>query len=430
MEWISDKAFFIDSQKNGAVIQLTNGRANPGRDQVFGTSLTLTQANGLDHIPWGSQDNQPNQMAKLLEKNSQIRPLLEASRDMIYGSGIDFFTKIRSEGKITLEPYTDDKLEDWAYQTELANYAIAAINERVTNANHFTRFEFTVDGIPLLSISDSFTTRIGKPVGGKVRHYLQNPWFGEGWGQQLEKSEKIPAFDRVDPTRNVVSMFHSREHISGNPFYAFPSWWCARDWIETSNLIPLFHKSGLKNGYNIKYIIRMPDDYFDKENGKDLPPDKRKEKWSKFGANLKEWLSGVENVNKTLLVRYLRGENGKATDNIDVVPLKNENSDDAYSKVWEMANISGTNAAGILPVLGGVTPGSKSGDSGSQIRIVADYQQNYRTPVQRQILLEPIKMALRIMGYKDVVPMFKGVTLTTLDKNPTGKEANVNLGAA
>jgi hypothetical protein len=196
-----------------------------------------------------------------------------------------------------------------------------------------------------------------------------------------------------------------------------------------ANLIPLFHKSGLQNGYNIKYLIKMPMDYFDKEGGKDLTPKEVKAKWATFGENMRKWLSGVDNVNKGMLVRYLRGEDGKALDSIDVIPLKNEMSDDAYSKVWEMANVSITNAVGILPVLGGVTPGSKSGDSGSQVRTVADYQQHFRTPVQRQILLEPIQMALRIMGYKDVLPAFKEVQLTTLDKNPTGKQAVVNHGA-
>ncbi|MBN8820771.1 MULTISPECIES: hypothetical protein [unclassified Spirosoma] len=420
MEQIADNAFIIPSDKNGAVLQLVDGR-----DQVFGSGLLLSQQAGLDHIPWGAQDNQPNRMAKLLEQNNQVRPLLEATRDMIYGSGIGFFTKV-IEGKTThLEPYEDNKLTDWVYQTELARYAIAAINERVTNANHFTRFEFTPDGLPLLSISDGFTTRIGKPVSNKVPCYLQNPTFGESWGQR-ERSETIAAFDRVNPTKNVVSIYHSREHISGNPFYAFPSWWCSRDWIEVANLIPLFHKSGLQNGYNIKYVIKMPKDYFDKEGGKDLEPKAIQKKWAQFGENLKNWLSGVDNVNKSLLVRYLRGDDGKSMDSIDVVPLKNEMSDDAYNKVWEMANISITNAVGILPVLGGVTPGSKSGDSGSQVRTVADYQQHFRTPVQRQILLEPIQMALRIMGYKTIVPAFKEVQLTTLDTNPTGKQAVIN----
>ncbi|MVM37238.1 hypothetical protein GO730_05685 [Spirosoma sp. HMF3257] len=60
---------------------------------------------------------------------------------------------------------------------------------------------------------------------------------------------------------------------------------------------------------------------------------------------------------------------------------------------------------------------------------MADYQQHFRTPVQRQILLEPIQMALRAMNYSNIIPVFKEVQLTTLDKNPTGKQAVVNHAA-
>ena len=112
-------------------------------------------------------------------------------------------------------------------------------------------------------------------------------------------------------------------------------------------------------------------------------------------------------------------------DSIDVVPLKNEMSDDAYGKVWEMANVSIANAAEMLPTLAGVNPG-KGNDSGSQIRVMADYQQHFRTPVHHLILLEPLQYALRTMGYTDVVPGFSGVQITTLDTNPTGAQAVVN----
>ncbi|GAB3790224.1 hypothetical protein GCM10028818_60040 [Spirosoma horti] len=426
MQWINNEAFVIESKNFGAVVQLTGTR-----DQSFGAA-SAQGGNNFDHVPWGVNDNKPNEMNRIKEQNNQVEPLLEAMRDMIYGSGLGFFKRIIKDGKQTLEPYTDAKLEDWAFETELQNYIIGTINERVTNANPFTRFEFTPGGMPLLSVSDSFSTRIGKPAGkGKpISDFFLNPNFGDRQYFNPKESEKIPAFDKRNPKANIVSILHCREIISGNPFYDYPSWWLAKEWIELANLIPLFHKSGIKNGYNLKYLIKMPRDYFDKEGDKELDSKKVAEKWSQFGDSLKSWLSGVDNVNKSLLVRYLRGEDGKALDSVDVVPLKNEQSDDAYSKVSEMSNVAITNAVGLLPVLGGVTPGSKSGDSGAQIRVVADYQQHYRTPIHRHIILEPTIYALRLLGYTDVFPAFKGVQLTTLDANPNGKQAVVNQNQA
>ncbi len=170
MEWISETALVIPASKNGAVLQLTDGR-----DQIFGSPYMNSQQAGMRHVPWGQFDDQPNRMARLVEQNNQVRPLLEATRDMIYGTGIGFFSRIVEGKKVHLEPFEDSQLTDWSYETELQNYAIAAINERVTNANHFTRFEFTLEGLPLLSISDGFTTRIGRPVGGRVPCWQAKP---------------------------------------------------------------------------------------------------------------------------------------------------------------------------------------------------------------------------------------------------------------
>lgn len=419
---ISSGVFLLDS----AVLQLTGHR-----DSSFGVgNVFMGENDSLEHVRWGQQDNQPNLMNKLVEKNNQVRGQLESLRDMIHGSGLMFFKRIIENGTVSLEPYFDSKLDDWAWATNLSRYAITSVNQFVHLANHFTRLEYDPQNNWFtLSSSDAFITRIGKPTGTKgITEYHINPYFGEVLNFKSGETDKLKAFQPQNleaNKRNVATIYHSKVDIPGNPFYAFPSWWCAQEWIELANLIPLFHKSGLMNGYNIKYLIRMPNDYFDKEGERTVDDKIKKEKWSKFSDNLSSWLSGTKNVNKTMLVKYLRGSDGKAMDNVDVVPLKNEMSDDAYVKVWEMANLSIANAMGILPTLAGVNPG-KGNDSGSQIRVMADYQQHFRTPIPRMIISEPVRHALRAMGYTDVIPAFKEVQITTLDTNPTGAQAVIN----
>lgn len=429
MEWINENVALITSRSGtAAILQQTGGWGSSARDHSYGSRHLYASA-GVDHVTWGAGDNQPNVMGQLIQKNNQVRPLLESNRDMIYGTGLSFNRRIFDtvDGKTTkrLEPFYDDRLEDWVFHSRLANYLIGAINARLTNGNHFTRFTFEPDGTPILSLSDAFATRLGGPEGRASGQVLYNPYFGDVAYFRPRESEPLPRFNFADPAQHVSSIFHSREPQEGNPFYAYPSWWGAQDWVELANLIPIFHKSGLTNGYNIKYLVKVPKDYFDTEGGRSVAPEKIRQRWSDFSDNLSKWLAGTKNVNKSLILKYMRGDDGKALDAIDVVPLKNEMSDDAYSKVWEMANVSIANAAGILPTLAGVNPG-KGNDSGSQIRVMAEFQQHFRTPVHHQILLEPIRYALRTMGYTDVIPSFSGVQITTLDTNPTGKQAVVN----
>lgn len=414
---------------SASILQMSGGGG--GMDTSFGSNL-WPQYDSLDHIRWGIGDNQPNLMRKVINRNSIVRPLLESLRDMIYGSGVGFFQRgLDADGRTPiLIPYTDNRLEEWSEATELQDYFISAINQRIDNANVFTRWQWDPFAKWFnLSISDSFSTRIGDRV-GKSAEYCVNPYFGHFSYFTATDTERVKAFDRNNMDYNIartVTISHAKENIAGQPYYAFPSWWCAQDAIELANLIMAFHKNGILNGYNIKYLIRMPQDYFDKEAGRNSDGKEVAARWSGFGDNLSKWLAGSENVNKTMLIKYLRGTDGKALDNVDVVPLKNEMSDDAYDKVWMNSNQAIANSIGILPTLAGVNPG-KGNDSGSQIRVMADFQSEYRTPIHRHLTLKPINQHLRMMGYKNVIAAVKGVQLTTLDANPNGKTASLNSG--
>lgn len=403
---------------NGALLQLTGSR-----DASFGGS-DWNQSDIFEHVRWGAGDNQPNVMRKLIEKNTLVQPLLGSVRDMIYASGVGFFQKNTIDGKTQIEEFTDTRLEDWAWETDLQNYAVSAISQYVDNANIFTKWQYD----PLkkwftLQVLDSFKTRIGKD--GK---FHVNPYFGHANHLALSETQRINAFNRLDREFNVastVTVSHSKTKIPGQPFYSFPTWWCSEEAIELANLVIGFHKNGILNGYNIKYLIRMPSDHFDKEGARTGDGKDSKAKWAKFSDNLSGWLAGQKNVNKTMIIKYLRGSDGKMMDNVDVQPLKNEMSDDAYDKVWTKSNQAISNSVGILPTLAGVTSGG-SNDSGSQIRTMADYQQHFRTPIPRLAVLNAISNALRMMGYRDVFAGFKEVQITTLDNNPNGSQAVVN----
>lgn len=407
--------------KNTSLLQITGSG-----DASFGGG-TWSKHDSFEHVRWGAGDNQPNVMRKLIQNNTIVQSLLESLRDMIFASGVGFFKKQTVEGKSQIIEYTDEKLEDWSWATDLQDYAVSAISQRVDNANIFTKWRYDpINDWFTLSVLDSFKTRIGKTEQGGGFHV--NPYFGQSRYFGLNETEKLAAFNRDDiefNKRRTVTVSHSKTKVPGQPHYAFPSWWCAQEAIELANLITAFHKNGILNGYNIKYLIRVPQDHFDKDGGRAVDSKEVKARWSKFSDNLSGWLAGQKNVNKTMLIRYLRGTDGKMMDNVDVQPLKNEMSDDAYDKVFKNANQSIANSVGLLPTLAGVNPGSGN-DSGSQIRVMADYQQHFRTPIHRLAVLKDINTALRLMGYRDVFAGFKEVQITTLDANPTGSQAVVN----
>ncbi|MCA0229872.1 MAG: hypothetical protein LCH91_05370 [Bacteroidetes bacterium] len=422
IEQLTPNTFLINSAAGGVAVSVKGVR-----DTSFGAPH-IHDFDSLEHVRWGAMDNEPNSIRRVIEKNSIVRSLLDTMRDMVYGKGVRFYAVNYEGGKSIRTPFMDTKLAEWCEATDLDEYVLSAINTRLDNANIFTRWEYDLSNDWFnLAVSDSFNTRIAKANNNKSAGFFTNPYFGEQL-YSYKDSMPIAAFHRNDRTKNklnVVSISHTREPRSGQPFYDFPSYWCAQESIELANLIVAFHKNGIMNGYNIKYLIRMPADYFDKDGKKNADEKEIKERWRNFSSNLSSWMSGVKQVNKTMLIKYLRGSDGKMLDNVDIIPLKNEMSDDAYEKVWDMANRSISNSVGVLPTLGGVNPG-KGNDSGSQIRVMADYQQHFRTPIHRMLVLKDVNRAIRDLGYKNVIADFDGVQITTLDVNPAGTQSVTN----
>ena len=171
----------------------------------------------------------------------------------------------------------------------------------------------------------------------------------------------------------------------------------------------------------------MPKNYFDKDvGGKELTSKEIEKKWKDFSESMKKFLSGVDNVDKTILSRYSFGDDGKAMTGIEIEPLKNFMTDDAYSKVSEMASLAIANAGNILPTMAGVNPG-KGNDSGSQIRVMSDYQQHFRTAAIRHILLDPFHTWLRENKFDRLIfPDIEAIQITTLNENKSGTQTTTS----
>ena len=326
------------------------------------------------------------------------------------------------EGDKVVDSYEvyDPRLEDLMGEHGIQEAFLKAIVEYVTNANVFYRYELDTKTDQFkIGISDCFFTRIMIDA-QKKRSYIYNPGFGQ-YGIVSGDTMQIPAFDRYK--KQLLSIEHKKIHRSGNPYYSYPAWWATETWIELANLIPLFHKSGIQNGYNLKYLIKMPKNYFDKDvGGKELTSMEIEKKWKDFSESMKKFLSGVENVDKTILSRYSFGDDGKALSGIEIEPLKNFMTDDAYSKVSEMASLAIANAGNILPTMAGVNPG-KGNDSGSQIRVMSDYQQHFRTAAIREILLDPFKIWLKENKFDRLIfPDIEAIQITTLNENKSGTQ--------
>ena len=208
----------------------------------------------------------------------------------------------------------------------------------------------------------------------------------------------IPAYDKSQ--QQPQFMMDCADKLLGGPYYYAPHWEGATEWIRTANCIPTFHLSNLQNGYNIRYHIRVPEDYFlrslsdTKRNSKDVAKHEAEAKMA-FQDKIDAFFQGAENSGKAMTtMKYMANHMQKEFSGIEITPLDVNLQDEAMLKLFESSNSANTSSHGTPPALAGIATGAKM-TSGSEIRNLYNFYQLTVAPSPRQLLLKPINIAIK-----------------------------------
>jgi len=135
-------------------------------------------------------------------------------------------------------------------------------------------------------------------------------------------------------------------------------------------------------------------------------------------------LCGVNNVNKTVMTKFfIDPVSNKPLPGFEILALQQVKTDEQYLNLSKDFRINAASSVGIHPGLANVDTGGKLGGSASEMRVAAQLHISLRTPIPRTILLQPIKIAMKLMNFSpDLFIAPKDFELTTLDNNPTGNQ--------
>lgn len=427
---LSSNVFLLRNEetKRAAYVEVMPGRVDSANAPSSPPSRTPSPD---EHIKWGKDDDQPNIMHRLATDNDVKWALMSAKRDFIVGKGLRAGT-IAMNGKV--EEFTPlstshgnfgEIAEHLAVEEEMGYHLDTAMQVSFAG-QHFTRITLDKSGRVLpLEVMDCFEMRY-RALGEKERRpsaMFNNGNFGT---RNLKKQDHlvIPVFDPANPQGFPVAIYHAKHRLPGQPFYAFAPWWGTKSWTEVANLIPHYHISGLTYGYNIKYLIRIPDDYFDKE-GLETQEDKDAYR-DKVLSQMKESLAGKAD---RALVTYFKTDytGGKAFPGVEIIDIKNTMTDDAYVALYNVAKQSQASGHDMQPSLVGIDTGGKMGGSGKEMEVAANYQQKFRTYADRQLLLRPYMIKARINQWDPLIKFqFQDIEVYTPDVTPTGVAVNPN----
>lgn len=437
----------MDSPDGGLVIDFSSeeqsifGKVRPVRNVSVGD-------NGQKRmVQWGSNNCEPSERALLIEDNHNVGRLLKKRRNMILGSGMMLY-KVRYEWDDKSGKYK--RIIDELEMTQAMQELLEANNHEAMNrctagellkqGQYFIEFLHKAGGaVASVKHHECFYVRaesdetdaVGKPL---IPNWLIHP----DWSKQ--RSRKVASVPNYDPTAKFQSKYIKRfaDEMFGGPYYYSPDWWGSKVWIKLANQIPLFHLQNLKNGYLIRYHIRIPKNYFlNVQEGKPLTALTKTEKEElyksteqkkkAFMEKLNELLVGAKNVGRTLFTTYDMKQliNGKFP-GVEIEAINVDLKDEALLSLFDKSNVVATSSQGLHSSLVGIDTAGKL-SSGSDIRNALSLYLATDVQEERRIVFGLWNFIGKKNGwftgeYAGAKFGARDVVIVTTDKDPTGKQ--------
>ena len=424
---------------NGVSAMIHFSGINPERTKTTHGSYVVGDDN-MKVVFWGVTNCEPDERELLICNNNIVPQLLATKRNIILGGGLMAYRKVVEGGMMQREEVDMptawmEFLEQFDIEDEFLPIQAKNI---VNHANIYTEFGKNRGGA-----WDTFRAHECRVVRaqtqtkrGRIPYFHVSHQWGKITTQQHmqengERIQRIPNYDKSKAQNRF--MLHGADKMLGGPYYFHPTWAGAYNWIRLANCIPEFHLANMKNGFNIRFLIYVPEDYYLRSLSEEKRKDTKKlashirEAKQNFRQKINTFLAGLENAGRALIItQHMYKHLQKEMPEVRIVPLDYDMKDDAMLKLFESSNTAITSATGTPPALASIATGAKM-TSGSEIRNLYNFYQLSQAPYYRNIILKPLEIALKMYGEEGIHIGFRNIEMTTTDKNPNGKQQGNNF---
>lgn len=395
-----------------------SGSGRGGKEKIWARWFNTTSGEDTD--------KEPQILLDLAKNNNLQMPLLNTNVDFCISNGIGLFIRTLVDGKYKLQPYANEEVQDWLDDQEVDVIMNMLATDFYYTGNFFLEGVKSHEG-KIASIKhqhpiDCRAELINKDTGNIENYYIGD--FQSGKAKYDDRSpndpkkstvQKVASFNKTAIAEKFI--WHGKSYLPGSRYYGVPIWWGVKTWIRLSNQIPLFYLSGLTKGYNIRWHIKIPINYFEQ-----FPEADREAEESALLGDMDRFLAGADNNGKAFISRF---SDDKKYPEWKIEALNAEIYDEAYKDIFSHSNTALSSANGIDPSLAGYDVTGKL-SSGSEKKNSYNIHIALRTPRPRQILLKWLRDVQKINGWpSEIVFAFKDFEITSTDANPTGVQNTV-----
>ena len=403
--------------------------------KAAGNSEDTFKHNGVDYASWGSDNQQPEEYIKLIEKTGVLQTAINFKSRCYYGQGIipvtiDGYDEFSNE---ILKPVNDLEVINLLRGYPVRKSMLNSVRDLNKLGNTFSVFHFSDDGTKILR-TDTLNARLCRISVDKTKLVYSNDFADKGKPGKdaqvfdiLNENDPLTDLELLKETGKLkgktIAFPRIKNYLSNNDYYAAPDWYAAHlaGWLDVAHTIPVFLKAMYENALTLMWHIKIPYKYWERKFPKQNY--KSTQEWldeiSREQDSIEESLIGAKNAHKVLFTYFEINDTGKAEEQWIIEPLKNKIETDDKLTLSAAANSEILFSLMVNPsVLGAGMPGgpySGNAGSGSDIRegFLVSMILSY---IERSELLDPIEYMLRFNGYGEVDLRFRQIVLTTLDK--------------
>ncbi len=396
------------------------------------------------YVPWGVDNLQPKYLLEKIRADEVMCSNIWFNIQTAYGLG--FKTTNTDES-----PVTDPEILKFFRRNNMIKFWA----EQFTDIKHFF---FSVVVI-ILDVEGKRVVQIRHKEAVNCRFETCNPDTGKienifyaNWEALPSKDfvDVIPVLDEDDPIGDLMvrlgkepdphtgmnneataqRMFAivNRIPTPGMKYYPFAYYFSTFNsgWSDLKAMIPIAKKAMMRNGMAIKYIVEMHRDYFFKlfESEKIVDAEKKKKRKTEEINNIKNFLSGIDNQNKSWFSTYYVDPNGKENKMVRIERIDQDKAGGDYIVDSETATNIVSYAMGVHPSLIGSSPGANKAINGTESRELFTMKQALEH-LTRDLMLQPFHLLNDVNGW-ELTYSIPDLMLTTLDKKTDAKPVDTN----
>lgn len=402
---------------------------------------------------WGPTNDFPQKLLKEIRLNGAALSGLRVSRKAHYGSGFiltkqttDEKSKKRSVETVNLSDYPE--INSFWKRSQMKRFWRETIADLEYFAIAFPEYILSKDYKKITRVKRQNAAHCRFELMDEKSRMIKHVYISTKWAEGVnidsefvDKVQLIDSYWSAEEVKEYCKKNKIRKFIRpifypliDESYYPKPEWHSVLNngWLKFANKIPAAKNAELEDLININYHIQVYEEYFERKYKDDwdtFDVDKKDEIRDSFLQALDDSLSGPDNGGKSIMSLIYKDDNGTPQPGLKIDTIDRIKSDGNHLQDTSAGNQEILTAIGVDPsLIGAGIPGGKLGaGSGSDKReawliLSAMMKSNRETTLEHYDFLQDYNQ------WDDkLTGAFEDTVLTTLDKNPTGKEKAANV---